>query len=158
MIKKEKCQFTRKRTQYQGYAISQNGVMVDLNKIKVMTSQPTPTTIKELWWFLGLTCYYKKFIITYGIIVQPFNDLLKTNAFKWNEVVNQAFLKLKDTMAKALTLALPNFSLQFFIECHASGMGIKVVLMQNQWSITYFSTSLQGRNLSLSTYERNWWL
>ncbi|XP_077237223.1 uncharacterized protein LOC143878893 [Tasmannia lanceolata] len=57
-------------------------------------------------------------------------------------------------MTKSPVLALPNFSLPFIIECDASGLGVVAVLMQMGRPLAYFSQALHGRNLSLSTYEK----
>lgn len=51
-------------------------------------------------------------------------------------------------------MTLPNFALPFEIECDAVGSGLGAVLMQGKRPMAYFSKSFQGRNLLLSTYEK----
>ena len=81
VVKKEKCQFGHTQIKYLGHIICQNGVNVDLEKIKVMMEWPKPTIIKALRGFLGLTGYYRKFIVGYGKIAAPLADMLRKNVF-----------------------------------------------------------------------------
>nr|GEZ34861.1 reverse transcriptase [Tanacetum cinerariifolium] len=53
--KKSKCSFAMTQVEYLGHKISTQGVSTDPSKIKAMLKWPTPTTIKQLKGFLGLT-------------------------------------------------------------------------------------------------------
>jgi hypothetical protein len=150
----DKCSFGQQRLNYLGHFIEQNGVAVDLAKIQAMLTWPRPSNIKALWGFVGLTRYYRKFIQHYGTIARPLTQLLKKDAFGWNEKASDSFDRLKEAMTNAPVLALPDFSKTFVIECDASGCGIRAVLMQDRCPIAYFSQALNGRNLNLSTYEK----
>ena len=78
--KRQKCIFGASEVQYLGHVISKNGVSVDQEKIQGVLRWPTPTSIKALRGFLGLTGYYRKFIKDYGKIAGPLTALLKKNA------------------------------------------------------------------------------
>jgi len=69
---------------YLGHLISHEGVKVDPLKIHNMVKSSVTTTIKSLRGFSSLTCYYRKFIKSYGMIATPLTKLLKKNSFKWS--------------------------------------------------------------------------
>ena len=126
----------------------------DPSKIAAVKEWPVPTTVKQLREFLGLTGYYRRFVKHYGQISKPPIDLLRKNAFHWNESTQQAFEQLKTAMVTAPVLTLPNFSKAFVVETDASGLGIGAVLMQEGHPIAYFSKALSLRHQTLSTYEK----
>ena len=108
------------------------GVSTDPKKTIAMVSWLVPTSVKALKGFLGLTGYYRKFIRHYGQIVAPLTTQLKKNSFVWTPQAKVAFQQLKLVVSQPLVLALPDFNLPFTIECDAFGLGLGVVLMQNQ--------------------------
>ena len=99
---------------------------------------------------MGLIGYYRRFVANYSRIAWPLTQQLKKDAFLWNEEATVAFQQLKDAMTAVLVLALPNFSKPFVVERYASGVGLGVVLMQDE----SFSHKLNPRAQGKSVYER----
>jgi hypothetical protein len=63
--------------------------------------------------------------------------MLWKNSFSWNNAAKEAFQLLKIVVTQAPVLALPNFEQPFVIECDASGVGIRAILMQNSRPIAF---------------------
>ena len=110
--------------------------------------------MKALREFLGLTGYYRKFVKGYGQIAAPLTTLLRKDSFVWTYKASRAFQLLKDAMSNPPVLALPDFTKPFIMECDVSGLGVGAILMQNQRPIAFNSQALKGKNLTLSTYEK----
>jgi hypothetical protein len=103
---------------------------------------------------LGLTGYYRQFVKGYGIICKPLTQLLKKDAYRWNEKATSAFNQLKHVMTQPPVLALPDLTQKFIIEIDASSRGMGAVLMQAGHPITFISKSFGVKKQALSTYER----
>ncbi|XP_026434748.1 uncharacterized protein LOC113332418 [Papaver somniferum] len=152
--KMTKCCFGQSSLEYLGHIITAAGVCADPSKIACMQSWPTPSTLKELGGFLGLTYYYRKFVKNYGEISKPLIDLLKKNSFLWTSAATTAFENLKTAMSNTLVLALPNFTKPFIVESDASDACIGAILIQEGRPIAYFSKPLGPRVAAMSTYEK----
>lgn len=152
--KKSKCEFGTQQIHYLGHVINPDGVSTDQDKIDCMLKWSTPTTIKGLRGFLGLTGYYRRFIRNYGVMSRPLTDLLKKGKFGWNDQAAQAFQQLKQAMSQAPVLAMPNFEEPFVLETDASYGGIGAVLMQQNRPIAFLSKAISAKHLGYSTYEK----
>jgi hypothetical protein len=59
---------------------------MDPRKVKDVLKWEAPTTVSEIWSFLGLAGYYRRFIEGFSKIVKPLTLLLeKENKFIWSE-------------------------------------------------------------------------
>ncbi|PNX92889.1 Ty3/gypsy retrotransposon protein [Trifolium pratense] len=163
-VKMSKCSFGVTEIEYLGHVVTGQGVSMDKDKVQAVLNWPTPLNVKQLRGFLGLTGYYRRFIQVYAKIASPLTDLLKKEAYMWNDRAEQAFQQLKVAMTTAPVLALPNFKHPFILETDASGIGIGAVLHQQGHPIAYFSKKLNGSKesekldgaITPNTYQQQW--
>lgn len=79
--KSKKCEFGKTEVAYLGHIISQEGVVVDQEKVKAIREWRIPQNLRELRGFLGLTGYYRKFISNDEQIAQPLTNQLRKDNF-----------------------------------------------------------------------------
>lgn len=120
-----------------------------------MKDWTSPTSIKGLKGFLGLTGFYRKFIKGYAVIAAPLTALLKKNVFQCGTDVEKAFESVKQDMSDASILALLDFSQPFLLQTDASGVGMGVILSQGRKPIAFFSKLFAPEMLASSTYLRD---
>ena len=60
--KLSKCEFWSKEVSFLGHIVSKEGIRVDLKKIEVVVEWKPPRNVTEVHSFLGLACYYKRFV------------------------------------------------------------------------------------------------
>ncbi|GAV78052.1 hypothetical protein CFOL_v3_21520, partial [Cephalotus follicularis] len=111
--KRSKCTFRGSMVEYLGHFISADGVSTDPKKIEAVQQWPLPKNLKELRGLLGLTGYYRRFVKNCSLLSRPLTNLLKNDAFKWNQEATDAFTTLKEAMITAHVLALPDLQQEF---------------------------------------------
>lgn len=147
--------FAEKQVEYLGHIILGERVQADHEKIEDMKNWPIPRSVKQLRGFLGLTGFYRRFVKDYGVISEPLMALLKKDGFKWNEEVEKAFNKMKETMSESPVLAIADFTKVFVVEADACDGGIGVVIMKEGKPIACFSIAFGDKSKHLSTYEKS---
>jgi hypothetical protein len=135
-----KCDFWLKEVQFLGHVLSAEGVAVDPSKVKEVLDWKPPATVHQVWSFLGLAGYYRRFIPDFSKISKSITELLKNQVkFVWSSDCEEAFQTLKRLLTTAPVLAQPDIEKPFDVYCDASGIGIGCVLMQEGRVIAYAS-------------------
>ena len=134
-IKHSKCEFFKSKVYYLGYLIGTNGVLPLLKKFTTKEALESPQHIDELWQFLGLVRFYKKFIPFFANVTACLNTMLRKGAvFKWTEQCNNAFNLLKSELVKMPRLQYPNPSKAFKPFTNASKHSYTGILHQEEVS------------------------
>lgn len=142
--------------EYLDHVISSKGVEMDSGKISAIIHWPVPKSIKAVRGFLGITDYYRRFIVRYGQLAKPLTTLLKKEAqgkFQWTVNAQKTSEALKHAIVTSPVPVMPKFNLPFVIECDASGSGVSVVLVQQDKPVAYFSKAILDKSTAKSGYE-----
>jgi len=87
--------------------------------------------VHEVWSFLGLAGYYRRFIRDFSKIAKPMTKLLQKDVkFVWTPECEADFNALRHLLTTAPVLAQPNIEKPFDVFCDASGTSLGCVLMQ----------------------------
>ena len=153
-LKKAKCSFFKEQINYLGHIVSKDGILPDKEKVSVIQNLKTPTCVRDVRSFVGVTNFYRKFIPNYSKIASPLLDLTGKHAsFQWSDGCQKSFDELKGALTSPPVLAFPDMSKPFILYCDASDTTFGAVLTQkfneNERPIQYMSQRL-------STTQRKW--
>jgi len=73
----KKCEFRVKEVDFLGHRITQEGLKMDDHKVKAILDWEPPRSVPALRSFIGLACYYRKFIKNFVKIATLLTNLLK---------------------------------------------------------------------------------
>jgi hypothetical protein len=91
-----KCHFAEGKVEYLGHTVTREGVRPSEDKVKAIRSFIRPSTVKDVRLFLGLSGYYRRYILRYAEKGRPLTQLKKKNIkFHWTEDQERAFQQLK---------------------------------------------------------------
>ena len=71
-----KCEFWLKKVPLLGHILSEGGISVYPSKVEEVIDWKAPTLVHEVWSFLGLAGYYRRFIPDFSKIAKPMTRLL----------------------------------------------------------------------------------
>jgi hypothetical protein len=80
---------------------------------------------------------------------------LQKQKFVWGPTAQLTFEALKQARSNTHVLALPNFSIPFWIETDARATGIGAILMQAGHPVAYYSKALSVNNRNCLHMKRS---
>ena len=115
--------------EYLGHRVDTEGLHTLDTKVAAIQRAPSPKDVQELCSFLGLVHYYRKFIPNLSTLLQPLNNLLKSDVkWKWSDECKRAFQEIKKLLVSAPVLAHYNPELPIRLAGDASAYGIGAVI------------------------------
>ena len=142
--KLSKCEFWLKEVSFLGHVISNGGVPMDPKKASDVLSWNLLSDVSEVWSFLGMARYYRRFIEGFSKIAKLMTSLLEKNAkFVWTKQCQASFEELKKRLSTAPVLVLPDLNKSFSIYYDASRLSLGCVLMQEGRVVAYASRQLR---------------
>ena len=91
-----KCEFFKEKIHYLGHVVSVEGIQPSQEKIKAILNKNSPSNIKELHNWLGISSYYRAFIPNFAKLCAPLYGLLQRDiGFLWTEKEENIITELK---------------------------------------------------------------
>ncbi|GAA0174988.1 hypothetical protein LIER_41831 [Lithospermum erythrorhizon] len=133
--------------------ISKDGVLVDPQKVEVVSNWARPTNAFEIHNFVDLAGYYRKFVDGFFTIAAPLSLTHKKVKFEWNEECENIFQELKKGLVTAPIFTLPAGNDGFDLYNDAFHKGLGCVLMQHDKVIAYDSRPLKEYEKNYPTHD-----
>jgi hypothetical protein len=115
-----KSEFWLTKVAFLGHVISARGISADPSKVKDVLNWMPPTNASEIWTFLRLVGYYRRFIKDFSKTAKPMTKLLEKNKdFNCTEECHVSFEELKKRLTSAPVLILSDITKKFNIYCDA---------------------------------------
>jgi hypothetical protein len=138
--KLSKCSFYQKQIHYLGHIISEEGIVVDPEKVQAIQEWPAPRNVTEVRSFMGLAGYYRRFIAGFSKISHAITSLQrKEKKFQWNEECESSVQQLKQLLTSAPILKIVDPSKDYVVCTDVCKEGLGGVLSQEGSVICYES-------------------
>lgn len=109
------------------------GVFPDKGKIEAVLRYTRLNTEMEVWAFLGLVGYYRRFIPQFATMAVPLTDLTKKrepDKVKWTDECEATFQALQESLSREPVLQVADPRKPFVLQTDASHLGLGAVLSQ----------------------------
>eukprot|EP00178_Gracilaria_changii_P003742 TRINITY_DN1564_c0_g2_i1.p1 TRINITY_DN1564_c0_g2~~TRINITY_DN1564_c0_g2_i1.p1 ORF type:complete len:336 (+),score=33.80 TRINITY_DN1564_c0_g2_i1:769-1776(+) len=153
--KLSKCAFGVRKVEFLGFNVSKKSVSTQDRLVSFIQDWPTPTIIKNIQQFVGLTNFYRGFVRGYADLLRPLTDLLRSHVFEWTPMQQSAFKAIKSALTSAPVLAHPDPTKPFILATDVSKYAVGATLSQDGHPVAFLSHQLSaaGSNWSIVDQE-----
>jgi deoxyadenosine/deoxycytidine kinase/transposase InsO family protein len=156
-----KCVFGAQQLRFLGHMVDAQGCRPDPRLIKSIQEYPRPKTRTQIYAFLGLAGFYRRFVKDFALLAGPMYELTKQNVpMIWGEEQEKAFQDIKTKLGEWPVLRRPDFDLPFYVKTDACKLGFGAILCQKddsgkEYVVAYASrkTKPPEQNYSASELE-----
>ena len=142
----DKCTFVTSSMHFLGQLIDCHGIRPDPNKIAAVDRFPVPTDASSLKSFLGITSFYRLFIMSYARLADPLHQLLKKGVkWSWTKKEQRAMRDIQYALLLAPTHVCDDDVCQLQLKTGACKLGLGALLsrveLNGERPITFISRS-----------------
>ena len=155
-IPPEECTFFQKQIKFQEYLISEDGIAIDPEKVRIIQQWPKPKTLFDLKQFMHFVGCFRRFIHKYSAVAKPLTDILeelgthtsgKQIELNLSDTEQLSYEQLKEALKSPPVLGFADYKKPFILHTDSSGTGLGAVLYQRDHKqklrvISYASRSL----------------
>ncbi|KAI4887128.1 hypothetical protein NFI96_019030, partial [Prochilodus magdalenae] len=151
----DKLKLRKKEATYIGHLLTADGLRIDPEKVRAIEQMPKPTDVKAVQRLLGMVNYLAKFCPHLSDHCQPLRQLThKDCEWKWTDQLDQAFLKLKETITNTPVLKYYSPDEELTVQCDASDTGLGAALVQRGKPIAFASRALTQTERGYAQIEK----
>ncbi|KAL6471877.1 hypothetical protein MHYP_G00205270 [Metynnis hypsauchen] len=151
----EKFKLRQSEVPYIGHRLTSEGLKIDPEKSRAIAEMPSPTDVKGLQRLLGMVNYLSKFCEHLADDCEVLRQLMHKDAvWEWSDVQENAFRKLKRTIATAPVLKYYDPEEDLTLQCDSSETGLGAALMQAGQPIAYGSRALTPTERGYAQIEK----
>jgi hypothetical protein len=152
--KLRKCLFYQRQIHYFGHIISEEGIVVDPEKVEAIIKWSELRNVAEVKSFMGLVGYYIRFIVGFSKIAHPITSLQrKEEKFQWTKECEKRFQRLKQLLTSTPILRIADPNVDFMVCTDACKEGLGGVLSQNGFVIYYESRKMKEDEKNYATHD-----
>ena len=156
----KKCLWGQTHCEFLGHLVGGGMVSPAALKVEAVRQFSQPKTKTQVRQFLGLTGYYRKFVVDYAMHSYNLTEATKKSAPEkvvWTTALESEFCHLKNILCAVPSLTLPTADDEFLLQTDASGVGLGAVLSvvrnKEEFPVAFFSRKLQPREMKFAASE-----